>query len=221
MKKAKAERRATGGGQRRHATIGTAVMKLSPAEALDLLCPAFSPMEACRKLTEAIHDNRCRLECDGNVVKPHIAVDILVEPRLADDGRWTAKIVSASRQWWGEKFQWSLDTDEVKALLPEPKKAKRRRRKRRRKQKPSEPEKAKPGSADAWIDHVCPNGEWRLMTAKDILKKNPAGSQGARGESALLQCRSGCAIETGDLTQFQKFQSFQKIPEIPEKQTCG
>ena len=171
MKKAKAERRATGGGQRRHATIGTAVMKLSPAEALDLLCPAFSPMEACRKLTEAIHDNRCRLECDGNVVKPHIAVDILVEPRLADDGRWTAKIVSASRQWWGEKFQWSLDTDEVKALLPEPKKAKRRRRKRRRKQKPSEPEKAKPGSADAWIDHVCPNGEWRLMTAKDIHKK--------------------------------------------------
>jgi hypothetical protein len=31
--------------------------------------------------------------------------------------------------------------------------------------------KSKPGSADAWIDHVCPNGEWRLMTAKDIHKK--------------------------------------------------
>jgi hypothetical protein len=31
--------------------------------------------------------------------------------------------------------------------------------------------KSKPGSADAWIEHVCPNGEWRLMTAKDIHKK--------------------------------------------------
>ena len=31
--------------------------------------------------------------------------------------------------------------------------------------------KSKPGSSDAWIDHVCPNGEWRLMTAKDIHKK--------------------------------------------------
>jgi hypothetical protein len=30
---------------------------------------------------------------------------------------------------------------------------------------------SKPGSADAWIDHICPNGEWRLMTAKDIHKK--------------------------------------------------
>jgi hypothetical protein len=30
---------------------------------------------------------------------------------------------------------------------------------------------ARAGSADAWIDHVCPNGEWRLMTAKDICKK--------------------------------------------------
>ena len=31
--------------------------------------------------------------------------------------------------------------------------------------------KSKPGSADAWIDYLYPNGEWRLMTAKDIHKK--------------------------------------------------
>jgi len=28
--------------------------------------------------------------------------------------------------------------------------------------------KSKPGSADAWIDYLYPNGEWRVMTAKQI-----------------------------------------------------
>jgi hypothetical protein len=28
--------------------------------------------------------------------------------------------------------------------------------------------KSKPGSADAWIDYLYPNGEWRLMTPKQI-----------------------------------------------------
>ena len=27
---------------------------------------------------------------------------------------------------------------------------------------------SKPGSADAWIDYLYPNGEWRVMTAKQI-----------------------------------------------------
>jgi hypothetical protein len=27
---------------------------------------------------------------------------------------------------------------------------------------------SKPGSAAAWIDKLCPNGEWRLKTAKQL-----------------------------------------------------
>jgi len=34
--------------------------------------------------------------------------------------------------------------------------------------KPSNP---KPGSAAAWIDTVCPNGEWRLKSAKAIWRE--------------------------------------------------
>jgi hypothetical protein len=30
------------------------------------------------------------------------------------------------------------------------------------------PSGPKPGSAAAWIDEVCPNGEWRLMSAKAV-----------------------------------------------------
>jgi hypothetical protein len=43
-------------------------------------------------------------------------------------------------------------------------------KKRRRKEPGESPSttKSKPGSADAWIDHFYPNGEWRLMTAKQI-----------------------------------------------------
>jgi hypothetical protein len=33
---------------------------------------------------------------------------------------------------------------------------------------PAPPSNPKPGSAAAWIDEVCPNGEWRLMTGKQV-----------------------------------------------------
>jgi hypothetical protein len=60
----------------------------------------MKPMPACRTLTEAIHDNLCRLWCDGEVVKPHFVVSLKVVPRLDNDGRWTADVVSAVREAW-------------------------------------------------------------------------------------------------------------------------
>jgi hypothetical protein len=72
--------------------------RISPTEALNPLRREFSAMEAAARLTSAVHNNSCRLWCDGNLIKPHIAVTLLVVPRLADDGRWTADIVSATRE---------------------------------------------------------------------------------------------------------------------------
>jgi hypothetical protein len=58
-------------------------------------------MDAAKKLTDAIHSNpNFRLWCDGVVVKPHVRVRLMVEPRLDHDGRWTAAIVSAVREAW-------------------------------------------------------------------------------------------------------------------------
>jgi hypothetical protein len=95
-------------------------VKISPDEALRLLCRALQPMEAARRLTEAIHDNACRVYCDGKVVKPHMAVDVRVVPRLEDDRRWTVTIESISRQWHGQSYRWEFQEGEVKALLRTP-----------------------------------------------------------------------------------------------------
>jgi len=77
-------------------------------------------MPACRTLTEAIHDNLCRLWCDGAVVTPHFVVKLLIQPRLEEDGRWTAAIVSAGMMLGFDPaaHRWELDDREVAALLP-------------------------------------------------------------------------------------------------------
>jgi hypothetical protein len=93
-------------------------MKISPDEALRLL--ALKPMEAARRLTEAIHGRACWVYCDGNEVKPHMAVDVRVVAQLEDEGCWTATIESISRQWHGQSYRWEFEEGEVKALPPTP-----------------------------------------------------------------------------------------------------
>jgi len=111
--------------------------RCSPTEALDLLRPAFKPMAAAKRLTDAIHDNEAfRLWCDDAVVPVHFRVRLKVEPKLDPDGRWTARIVSVVREaWekpdkpvykWGSKdeleaapYRWEFEIDEVMALLPQ------------------------------------------------------------------------------------------------------
>jgi hypothetical protein len=115
--------------------------RCSPTEALNILIPTFEPTAAAAELTRAIHDGpeRCRLYCDGDVVKPHFAPRLMVVARFDDkEWRWTADIVSAvGEAWekpdkpvykWGTRdeleaapYQWELEVDKVKALLPQPK----------------------------------------------------------------------------------------------------
>jgi hypothetical protein len=111
------------------------VSRCSPTKALNLLRREFSAMAAARMLTNAVHDNVCRLYCDGKVVPAHFRVRLMVEPHCDSDGRWTARIVSAvGEAWekpdkpvykWGTKdeleaapYRWEFDLDEVAALLP-------------------------------------------------------------------------------------------------------
>jgi hypothetical protein len=63
-------------------------------------------------------------------------------------------------------FAWRPDLEKAwptvfqPAKRPKPRKAKRA----------DDKAQSRPGSADAWIDHLFPNGEWRVMTAKQIHK---------------------------------------------------
>jgi len=91
--------------------------RCSPTDALNLLIPAFEPMEAAAKLTQAIHEG-ARLYCDGVVVPAHFRKRLMVVARLDPDGRWTAEIVSAVREAWEKPFyQWEFETERVTALL--------------------------------------------------------------------------------------------------------
>ena len=76
--------------------------RCSETEALNLLRREFSATDSAKRLTQAVHDRTCRLWCDGKLVKPHIAVVLLVEPKLDDDERWTARIISAVREAWDQ-----------------------------------------------------------------------------------------------------------------------
>jgi hypothetical protein len=119
--------------------------RCSETEALGLLRPAFEPMEAADRLTQAVHRNM-RLYCDGEIVPANFRKRLMVVAKPDPDGRWTAAIVSAVREAWerpteevtGEleftgiedvygdlvfkevikpPYQWEFDADEVKALL--------------------------------------------------------------------------------------------------------
>ena len=136
--------------------------RCSPTGAVNLNS-LISPLDAAARLTQAIQTNvSFRAWCDGVLIEPHIRAIAKVVPKLdKNEGRWTADVESTGPGLgWARGLPWEFDVDEVKALLADKRPTTQVRE-----------GQSKPGSADAWIDHVCPNGEWRLMTAKDIHKK--------------------------------------------------
>ena len=96
--------------------------RCSPAKALALLGPDFSPMAAADEMTQAIQTNSSfRLWCDGVLIKPHIAAIAKVVPKLEPDGRWISDIESTGPGLgWARGLPWELEIDEVMALRPQP-----------------------------------------------------------------------------------------------------
>ena len=133
--------------------------RCSPTGAVNLNS-LISPLDAAARLTQAIQTNvSFRAWCDGVLIEPHIRAIAKVVPKLdKNEGRWTADVESTGPGLgWARGLPWEFDVDEVKALLADKRPTTQVREGH-----------SKPGSADAWIDHVCPNGEWRLMTPKQI-----------------------------------------------------
>ena len=95
--------------------------RCSPTDALNLLIPAFAPMEAAAELTRAVHDNRCRIIGNGTTIKSDIAPRLMVVAQPENDGRWTARIVGTFALGGVKPTDvWEFEIDEVKALLPQP-----------------------------------------------------------------------------------------------------
>ena len=95
--------------------------RCSPTEALALLAPELSPMAAAEEITRAIRNNKCRVRCDNDVIKPHIAAIARVVPKLENDARWIADIESTGPGLgWPRGLNWKLEIDEVIALKPQP-----------------------------------------------------------------------------------------------------
>ena len=107
-------------------TLGAAVMsggRCSLAQALELLAPDFTPMEAAAKTTQAIneHDHdRFPLYCNGEVVnKAHRAIAKVVLNE--EDGRLIPDIESTGPGLgWARGLNWELEIDHVMALKPQP-----------------------------------------------------------------------------------------------------
>jgi len=102
--------------------------RCSPTQAVNILRREFSAMDSADRLTQAVHRNKCRLYCNGVVIKAHIAARLMVVPQLDNDGRWTAHIVGTfavggvkpTVAMGGEEPEdvWEFDVDEVVAMLP-------------------------------------------------------------------------------------------------------
>ena len=136
--------------------------RISPTEALSLLRQEFSAMDAAARLTSAVHNNSCSLWCDGNLIKPHIAVMLMVVPTPADDGRWTADIVSAAREQWDKpSYRWEFEIEEVKALLPPPSQPQQKTG--------SQPTKRRPGPQ--------PTQDWPMHVACEVIRALRAGEK--------------------------------------------
>jgi hypothetical protein len=128
--------------------------RCSPTKALKLLHPAFEPTAAAAELTRAVH-GRCPIICNGVVIRSHI-VPLLKVVAQQKRGHWTARIVGTFAVGGLKPTDvWKFDIDKVEALS----------------RTQLREDRSRPGSADAWIDHVCPDGEWRLMTVKGVHKK--------------------------------------------------
>ena len=107
-------------------TLGAAVMsggRCSLAQALELLTPDFTPMEAAAKTTQAINGHeheRFPLYCNGEVVnKAHRAIAKVVLNE--EGGRLIPDIESTGPGLgWARGADWELDVDAVLALKPQP-----------------------------------------------------------------------------------------------------
>jgi hypothetical protein len=92
--------------------------RLSPAEAVDLLCAAgMSDMAAAAALTDGAHDGSCPLWCDGRQVPSHFVITLAVE---IDDRTGDVGITSLTREAWVKPraaYDWRFDARRVQDLL--------------------------------------------------------------------------------------------------------
>ena len=98
------------------------ISPIAPTEALKLLLESkFSIHAAAARLTTAIRTNECRLWCNENLLPPdYIAMSLMIVGRTEADGRPRADVVSSAREAWVQQaYNFELDTDEVRALLPQ------------------------------------------------------------------------------------------------------
>jgi len=101
--------------------------RISPTDALRMLLPELSAHEAALQLTLAMHGNKCRLWCNGNLLPAgDVANSLRVVARIEADGSWRAEVVSSVREAWENRiYSFEFDAEEVRALLsrakaPEP-----------------------------------------------------------------------------------------------------
>jgi hypothetical protein len=163
--------------------------RISPTEALSLLRQEFSAMDAAARLTSAVHNNACRLWCDGNPIKPHIAVTLMVVPRLADDGRWTADIASAAREPWEKpSYRWEFETEEVKALLSPPPQPQQKTE--------AQPTRRRPGPQ--------PKQDWRTHVAREVIRALRAGENIPTAAKLAQSCEDALRHQP-DIRAVQRF----------------
>src|SRR5262249_19646983 len=85
---------------------------------------------------------------------------LIVVPRLADDGRWTADIVSAAREPWERpSYRWEFEIEEVKALLPPSSQPQQ--------EAGPQPTRRTPGPQ--------PRQDWRTVVAREVIRALRAG----------------------------------------------
>jgi hypothetical protein len=102
----------------KRATKKKARERISPTDALRILLPQLSAHHAAKRLTDAVHANECRLWRGDRLMRPEIAVLMLViVARVDKDGRWQAVVEGRGNTYWRTE-DFTFDTDEVRALLP-------------------------------------------------------------------------------------------------------
>jgi hypothetical protein len=93
--------------------------RLSPAEAVELLCAAgVSEMAAAAALSDGMRGGSCPLWCDGRQVPSHFIITLAVE---IDDRTGAVGITSLTREAWDRPraaYDWRFDARRVRDLLP-------------------------------------------------------------------------------------------------------
>jgi hypothetical protein len=100
------------------------ISPISPTGALELLLSSgqyCAIHDAAKDLTEWTHRNKCRLWCNGNLLRPDYITDSLrIVARTEADDRPRAEVVSSVREAWEggrTAYTFELDADEVKRQL--------------------------------------------------------------------------------------------------------